>query len=96
MNNHLSIAEQAMLSFWHDYVRSYSPNARRYDPEVHTLNRTRLFYLMTEDLIAYFDKCDIPRATGQALALMQVSSSTLAEWRKQWWRTWLNLHFSQP
>ena len=97
MNEEIKLqkAEQALLMFWHDYVRTYSPHARRYDPGVHTIaGRTMLYYFMTEVLIAYLDRCDIPGATGQALLLMHVSSGTLAEWRKRWLRTWLNLHLS--
>ena len=88
----LKPAENALLKFWRSYVPSYDPRKRQYSPTEHTIpNRTMLYYFMTEDLIAYFDKCDIPGATGQALSIMHVSSGTLAEWRKRWWHTWLKL-----
>lgn len=95
LNAQLSLAEEAVLTFWHEYVRSSSPHARRYDPGVHTIaDRTMLYYFMTETLIAYLDQCDVPGATGQALLLMHVSSGTLAEWRKKWLKVWLKLHLS--
>jgi len=84
MNNQLTIAEKAVLAFWHKYVRSYSPNARRYEPEVHTLNRVRLYYLMTEDLIEYLKAEGISNYTEVALNRMTVTSGTLTNWRKQW------------
>ena len=88
----LKPAEVALLKFWRSYVPCDSPQRRRYDSNNHTIaNRTMLYYFMTEDLIAYFDKCDIPGATGQALSIMHVSSGTLAEWRKKWHLKWRNL-----
>ena len=50
----LTPAEMAMLQFWHEYVRRYSPGACRYVPDVHCIHRTKLFYLMTEDLIEHY------------------------------------------
>ena len=88
----LKPAEKALLKFWREYVPSYDPRKRQYSSTVHNFpNRTMLYYFMTEDLIAYFDKCDIPGATGQALSVMHVSSGTLADWRKKWYYTWLDL-----
>jgi len=88
----LQKAEEALLMFWHSYMLSYDPCKRQYSPTVHTIpHRTMLYYLMTEDLIAYFGKCNIPGATGQAFLLMHVSSGTLADWRKKWWHIWLKL-----
>ena len=84
MNNQLSVAEKAMLAFWHEYMRSYSPHARRYNPEVHTINRTRLFYLMTEDMIEYLKECGVPNYTEVALNRMNVTSGTLTNWRAKW------------
>ncbi|MBQ7530816.1 MAG: hypothetical protein IJT12_03850 [Paludibacteraceae bacterium] len=96
MNNNLSVAEKAMLAFWHDYVRSYSPNARRYDPGVHTLNRTRLFYLMTEDMIEYLKECGVSNYTEVALNLMGVTSGTLTNWRAKWGKLSRIVHHIAP
>lgn len=96
MNNALSIAEQAMLAFWHDYVRSYSPHLRRYDPAVHTLNRTRLFYLMTEDMIEYLKECGVSNYTEVALNRMDVTSGTLTNWRQRWGRLARIVHHLSP
>ena len=93
----LSPAEVALLSFWHSYVPGFSPNKRQYTAAVHTIaNRTMVYYFMTEELIAYFQKCGIQGAVGYALDLMGVRSSTLAEWRRKWGREWRNLHLNEP
>ena len=55
----LKPAEKALLKFWRSYVPNYDPRKRQYLSDVHNLpNRTMLYYFMTEDLIAYFDKCN--------------------------------------
>ena len=91
----LSKAEIALLKFWRSYVPSFDPNKRQYMPEVHSIeNRTMVYYFMTEDLIEYFRKCNIPGAVGRALSLMHVQSSTLAEWRKMWRSTWAKMQIN--
>lgn len=88
----LTLAEKATLQFWHKHVRSYSPTLRRYDPQVHTINRTMLYYFMTEDLMEYLKECGIVNYTEEALLLMHVSSGTLTNWRKKWGKTWRTMH----
>ncbi len=84
----LTPAEQAMLQCWHEHVRSYSPNLRRYNPEVHLLRRKLLYYLMTEDLIEYYKQQGVPQYSATALDRMGIRPSTLKVWRDQWGRTW--------
>ena len=88
----ITMAEQATLQFWHNYVRSYSPNLRRYNSQVHTINKTMLHYFMTEDLIEFFKESGMPNYTEEALLLMHVSSGTLTNWRKKWGKTWRTMH----
>ena len=89
----LTLAEKATLRFWHGYVRSYSPTLRRYEPQVHTINRTMLYYFMTEDLMEYLKECGIVNYTEEALLLMHVSSETLTNWSKKWGKTWRTSYF---
>ena len=85
----LQKAEAALLNFWRSYVPSYNPRKRQYTPDVHIIaNRTMLYYFMTEDLIAYFKRTDVPQYSATALHLMHVSPSTLKAWRDKWGTTW--------
>lgn len=89
----LTVAMSATLKFWHNHVRSYSPNALRYDSSVHAIrNRTMMHYFMTEDLIEYFKVCKISNFTEVALNQMGVTSGTLTNWRKKWGTTWRKMH----
>ena len=92
----LTPAEMAILMCWHEYVRSYSPHARRYDPEVHTINRTRLIYLMTEDMIEYLKECGVSNYTEVALNRMNVTSGTLTNWRAKWGKLSRIIHHLAP
>ena len=89
----LTPAEVALLKFWHNHVRSYSPDARRYDSAVHTISdRVMMYYFMTEDLIEYLKSCKISNYTEVALNQMGVTSGTLTNWRKKWGTTWRKMH----
>ena len=87
----LTPAEMAMLQFWHEYVRRYSPGACRYVPDVHCINRTKLFYLMTEDLIEHYKTSGVPCYSSRAGQLMGVSVGSLKNWRDNWGRLWRRL-----
>ena len=87
----LTPAEMAMLQFWHEYVRRYSPGACRYVPDVHSINRTKLFYLMTEDLIEHYKTSGVPCYSSRAGQLMGVSVGSLKNWRDIWGRLWRRL-----
>ena len=85
----LQQAEAALLSFWRSYVPGYDPRKRQYHPDVHSIaNRTMLYYFMTEDLIEYFRRTDVPQYSATALHLMHVSPSTLKSWRDKWGPIW--------
>ena len=88
-------AEHALLKYWHAYVSSYSPTSRQYTRDVHTISsRSRLYYMLTEELIEYFKQSGISDYTNRALRCMGVRSSTLSDWRAKWRREWLALHKS--
>ena len=88
----LSPAEKAVLQAWHDYVHGHQPSFNHKDEsENDTIDRVRLFYLMTEILYEYYRKSNVRWFSYQALRMMQVDSGTFSRWRKQWAKTWLNL-----
>lgn len=88
----LSPAEKAVLQAWRDYVRSHQPSFNHEDEsENDTIDRVRLFYLMTEILCEYYRESNVRWASYQALRMMRVDSGTFSRWRKQWTKTWLNL-----
>ena len=87
----LTPAEMAVLQFWHEYVRRYSPGACRYVPDVHCIHRTKLFYLMTEDLIEHYKTSGVPRYSSRAGQLMGVSVGSLKNWRDIWGKLWRRL-----
>lgn len=87
----LTPAEMAMLQFWHEYVRRYSPAACRYVPDVHCIHRTKLFYLMTEDLIEHYKTSGVPCYSSRAGQLMGVSVGSLKNWRDIWGKLWRRL-----
>lgn len=84
-------AEMAVLQFWHEYVRRYSPSSCRFVADVHRIDRAKLIYLMTEDLIEHYKTCGAPRYSGRARAQMGVSVGSLKNWRDQWSRLWYRL-----
>lgn len=87
----LTPAEMAMLQFWHEYVRRYSPTSCRFVADVYRIDRTKLFYLMAEDLIEHYKTCGAPRYSGRARVQMGVSVGSLKNWRDQWSRLWYRL-----
>lgn len=88
----LSPAEKAVLQAWHDYVHSHQPRFNHKDEsENDTIDRVRLFYLMTEILYEYYRGSNVRWFSYQALRMMQVDSGTFSRWRKQWAKIWLNL-----
>lgn len=91
----LTKAEEAMLRSWRSYVPSVNPNLRRYDERDHTItDRKMLYYFMLEDLIEYFRKCELYGSVNLALRLMHVQSSTLADWRAKWHKSWRKLQLN--
>ena len=89
----LTPAEMAILMCWHDFVRSYSPQLRRYDPLRHTIaNRKKLYYFMTEDLIEYFKVNDVPCYSAEAIKKMGMSPSTLKSGRDKWGKMWRKMY----
>ena len=91
--NHLSPAEMAILQAWYDYVRSHQPNCYHSDESDNdTIDRTRLFYLMTEILYEFYQERDLRWFSYETLRMMQVDSGTFSRWRQKWQKEWLNLH----
>jgi dihydrofolate synthase/folylpolyglutamate synthase len=59
----LSPAEEAVLRAWNEYVRSHEPNCNHRDEyDNDTIDRTRLFYLMTEILYEYYQEKNLQTA----------------------------------
>lgn len=91
---HLSPAEMAVLKAWHDYVHSHRPSYNREnESDNDTIDRVRLFYLMTEILYEYYRASEVRWFSYQALRMMRVDSGTFSRWRKQWVKVWLSLRF---
>jgi hypothetical protein len=88
----LSPAEEAVLRAWNEYVRSHEPNCNHRDEyDNDTIDRTRLFYLMTEILYEYYQEKNLQWFSYLALRMMNVDSGTFSRWRRKWQKIWLNL-----
>ena len=88
----LSPAEMAILRAWYEYVHNHRP--RLYcedDSQNDTINRQRLFYLMTEIMYEHYNTIEVHWAAYQVCRLMQVNSGTLSRWREKWQKLWRNL-----
>ena len=94
MKDQLSPAEQAILSAWYEYVHNHRP--RLYgddDSQLDSINRQRLFYLMTEIMFEHYNAIDVHWAAYQVCRLMHINSGTLSRWREKWQKVWNNLHY---
>ena len=93
----LSPAEMAILQAWYDYVHSHEPHYdERDESQNDTVERHRLFYLMTEIMYEHYKDSDVDWYSYEALRMMQVDSGTLSRWRKKWQKLWINLRFYEP
>jgi len=93
MGKKLSPAERTLLQAWKDYVHSHKPNYQHEDESDNDIiDRTRLFYLMTEILFDYYRSSNVRWFSYQALRMMQVNSGTFSRWRDKWQKDWINLH----
>ena len=89
----LSPAEKAILQAWYDYVCSHEPNYNHpNESDNDTIDRTRLFYLMTEIMYEHYRESNLRWFSYQALRMMRVDSGTFSRWRQKWQKTWMNLH----